>query len=171
VTVLNEIAFGGRTSIIELGSGMSTVVISRLLAERGGSLVSVEHEPQWAGIVRAQLELENLGTVAQIEGATLEPHELSLDGAPWYSADAIATLPSAADLLLVDGPPGYGEGMSLSRYPALPALADRLTPGAVVILDDADREGEQQIVARWLLALPEWSFGVDTATGVAVGRR
>ena len=62
------------------------------------------------------------------------------------------------DLLLVDGPPGYGEGMERSRYPALPALEPRLAPGAMVVLDDASRPGEREIIERWTEL--GWRFGV-----------
>jgi hypothetical protein len=72
---------------------------------------------------------------------------------------------------LVDGPPGYGEGMSHSRHPALPVLADRMAPGGMVFLDDADREPEREIVSRWSEELPGWTFGIDEARGLAVGSR
>ncbi len=171
VVVLNEIALAGRTTILELGSGISTIVIARLLAERGGTLTSFEHDPRWADTVRSQLELEGLSAVATVEDAPLGPHAHSLDGAPWYPLEAVAALPGTIDLLLVDGPPGYGEGMAMSRYPALPALAGRLARAAIVILDDADRDSEQEIVARWSAEVTGWSFGVDPATGLAVGSR
>lgn len=171
VTLLNEIALGRRQAIVELGSGASTVVIGRLLAERGGNLTSVEHDPSWATIVREQLEREGLEGVVQLLAAPFEAHSASWAGAPWYSADTIASLPGAIDLLLVDGPPGHGEGMSHSRYPALPALASRLLTDAVVVLDDADREPEREIVERWQKELPEWRFGIDAEIGVAIGRR
>ena len=46
--------------------------------------------------------------------------------------------------------------MTHSRYPALPALADRLAADALVFLDDADREPEREIVARWAEEVPDW---------------
>jgi len=61
--------------------------------------------------------------------------------------------------------------MAHSRFPALPALADRLAPHALVILDDANREPEREIVERWQQLLPEWSFGVDDTVGLALGNR
>jgi len=171
VTVLNEIVFAQRETIVELGSGVSTVVIGRLLAERGGTLTSLEHDPDWAAMVRSQLEREGLEATVELLVAPLEPHTDTWDGAPWYSAESVQTLPLGIDLLLVDGPPGNGEGMAHSRYPALAALSSRLAPEALVILDDADREPEQEIVERWSQELPEWRFGVDASLGVALGSR
>ena len=74
------------------------------------------------------------------------------------------------DLLLVDGPPAYATGYGLARYPALPALHDRLAPGATVVLDDVERPGEQEVLRRW-----ERETGLDfhrraELAGVAVAR-
>jgi len=170
VRVLNEIVFADRRDVVELGSGASTVVLARLLNERGGRLTSVEHSPEWAAIVRTQLESEGLTEVARLVEAPLAEHPLGWDGAEWYSAPALDELPrSGIDLLLVDGPPGYGEGTARSRFPALPVLAERLAPGALVILDDLQRQGEREIVERWGREMPEWEFGVDADTGIAIG--
>lgn len=168
VRVLNEIVFADRKLIAELGAGISTVVVGRLLAQRGGTLTTLEHDPAWASVVRRQLEIEGLGGVVELIEAPLEPHPSSWDGAPWYaSADK---LPTDIELLLVDGPPGYGDGMTHSRYPALPALVGKLAPGCLVVLDDADREPEREIAERWENETA-WTFGIDPEAGIAVGSR
>jgi hypothetical protein len=141
------------------------------LAERGGTLASVEHDRSWAAWVGAQVEREGLGDVVEVIVSPLEPREPSWAGAPWYSEEHMARLPQEIDLLFVDGPPGYGEGMSHSRYPAMQALAGRVGPQGLVMLDDAGREPEQEIIERWRTEHPGWSFGVDSATGLALGRR
>ncbi len=169
--MLNEIAFADRKRIVELGSGISTIVIGRLLAERGGKIVAVEHNQEWARLVRAQVERERISHAVEVVVSSLEPHSRSWAGAPWYSRESVALLPGGVNLLLVDGPPGYGEGMTHSRYPAMSALADRLARDALVILDDADREPEREIVARWSEEHPGWQFGVDAEIGLALGRR
>ena len=115
-----------------------------------------------------QLKQEGLTHVARLIEAPLEAHPLALD-APWYAERAVAELPEATELLLVDGPPGYGDGMERSRYPALPVLEPRLSPGAMVILDDANRRGEREILERW--AELGWRFGVRESEGVATGTR
>ena len=171
VTVLNEIALASRRTVVELGSGISTIVIGRLMAERGGKVVAVEHDPEWAGWVRSQIDLERLSASTEVIVSPLEPHPASWDGAPWYSRRSVALLPESVDLLLVDGPPGYGDGRAHSRYPAMAALASRLSAQAIVILDDADREAEREIVARWSEECESWTFGIDEGLGLAVGRR
>ena len=150
---------------------MSSIVIGRLLAQRGGKLTTVEHNDAWGTVVRSQIERERLTDVVDVVPSSLEPHSASWSGAPWYSADSVALLPGGIDLLLVDGPPGYGEDMAHSRYPAMSALAHRMAPNGLVMLDDADREPEREIVARWSEEVPGWTFGIDSTSGLAVGNR
>lgn len=170
--VCDEVVLGRRRVLVELGAGVSTIVLARLARELGARLTTLEHDPGWARVVREQLERERLTGAAELVEAPLAPHPLALDAAPWYGPEALAALPvSGIDLLLVDGPPGYGAGMELSRYPALPALADRLAPGAVVILDDAGRPGERAIIERWREELPAWRFGRRAEANIAVGLR
>jgi predicted O-methyltransferase YrrM len=167
--VCDEIVLADRREIVELGSGVGTIVLARLARERGGRVTSVEHDPGWAAFVRGELEREGLADSARLIEAPLEPHPLAIDGAPWYAESALAALPSGIDLLIVDGPPGYPEGMERSRYPALPALENRLAEGAMVVLDDAGREGEREIVERW--SAEGWSFAVRDREGIATATR
>ncbi len=169
-TVAAEISFAERRQIMELGSGISTIVLARLARQLGGRIVALEHSPGWAGWVRRQLDREGLSNLARVVEAPLRSHPLALDGAPWYDEDALAEVPpNGIELLLVDGPPGYGEGMARSRYPALPVLAERLAPGALVVLDDAGREGEREILDRWE-ADQAFSFDRREAERIAIGR-
>ena len=57
-------------------------------------------------------------------------------------------MPGRIDLLVVDGPPGLLRPQA--RYPALPVLRERLSPGASILLDDTHRADEREIVRRWL---------------------
>jgi predicted O-methyltransferase YrrM len=167
--ICNEIALAGRRELVELGSGVSTIVLARLARELGGRLTSLEHDPDWARVVRSQIERENLNDTARLIEAPLESHPLALNDAPWYAPKAAAKLPDEIDLLIVDGPPGYGGGMELSRYPALPALENRLALNAMAVLDDARREGERAILEQWELECEGWTFAVDETLGIARG--
>ncbi|KRF42708.1 hypothetical protein ASG96_22350 [Terrabacter sp. Soil810] len=159
VTVCNDIVLNERRRIVELGSGISTVLLARLMTQRpphGGFLMaSVEHDPLWARWVRAQLDREGVGADVTIVQAPLLPHPRAESGMSWYDEAALAQGLGEAlgtdpiDLLLVDGPPAHAAGHGLSRYPALPVLESRLTPGATVVLDDVERPGEQEVLRRW----------------------
>jgi predicted O-methyltransferase YrrM len=165
VVVCNEIAHSARTRVVECGSGASTIVLARLLRERGaGSVVSVEHDRAWAALVNDMLRREKLNDVARVVHAPL-------DGAPpWYAAAALDKLPADVDLLIVDGPPAHATNEQHRRAPALAYFESRLVSGATVILDDAQRLGERDVLAQWETKTP-WRFLLDEAAGVAVGAR
>lgn len=159
---------GGR--IVECGSGFSTLVLARLLHTRGGRLVSLEHDQAWATRVRSHLAAAGHAEIAQVALAPLEPHPLGRDGLAWYARHALNWLPRRIDLLLVDGPPAFEPEFELSRYPALPALAERLVPDATVVLDDIDRRGELRILEAWERDCG-FRFEVRPAERIAIGRR
>lgn len=165
VAVCNDVVHGARTRIVECGSGVSTVVLARLLRERGaGGVVAVEHDAHWAAVVRDQLRRESLQDVARVVDARLQGEP------PWYAPTALAELPAEVDLLVVDGPPACAAGQATSRAPALGWFAPRLVAGATVVLDDIARPGEREVVAGWQ-ASGEWRFELDERAGVALGRR
>ncbi|MCW2524626.1 MAG: hypothetical protein JWO63_2961 [Frankiales bacterium] len=166
VAICNEIIHGRRTSIVECGSGVSTVVLARLLRQRAiaGTVVALEHDPDWARLVNQLLADEGLSAFGRVVHAPLE-------GEPtWYSLSSLTELPETIDLLIVDGPPADQPGNGQRRAPALTTLQPRLSETAVVYLDDIDRPGEQSVLEAWH-ANTNWTFTVDAATGTASGRR
>jgi predicted O-methyltransferase YrrM len=137
-------------SIVECGSGASTIVIARLVAERGrGRVHALEHDRAWAERTRGLIVAEGLASRARVIDAPLRPHPLADPGCEWYDEGALARLPERIDLLLVDGPPASAPRIARARYPALPLLAGRLRPGVPVILDDVGRPGEAWVLERW----------------------
>jgi predicted O-methyltransferase YrrM len=180
VAVCNDIVLEGRRRVLELGSGVSTILLVRLLSRHdpggGFRLVSVEHDAAWAQWVTDQLSREGIGDNAVVVHAPLVPHVVAEPGVLWYDDAVVAAGLDAVlrgdlvDLLLVDGPPAYAAGHGLARYPALPVLRDRLAPGASVVLDDIERPGEQEVLRRW-----EHESGLDfhrraEDAGIAVAR-
>ncbi len=162
VQVCNEVVHGDRTHILECGSGVSTVLLARLLRERErGVLTSLEHDLHWATLIQDQLHREDLDQIARVVHAPLQ-------GSPeWYR---LGEMPDEIDLLIVDGPPADKPGRGAARAPALARLGGNLVDGAVVFLDDIDRPGEQQIIKSWE-ASTDWRFELNLPAGVAIGQR
>ena len=133
--------------VLELGSGTSSIWIAYALEEAGGHLISVDHEMDFADRTRSLLDRHDVGHVAEVRLAPLRQLNINGEEFQWYDPDAFRDL-HEIDLLLVDGPPGLP--CETARYPALHVLQSRLAPDAVVMLDDADRVGEQAIVRRWI---------------------
>jgi predicted O-methyltransferase YrrM len=173
-TICNEIVWAGRRRVVELGAGASTVLLARLLREQEDPRVrldAIEHDAAWADWVNARLAREGLESIARVTLAPLERHPLGVDGLEWYASAPLdgALEGDPIDLLIVDGPPAFAPGMGLARYPALPALAGRLAPGAVVVLDDIVRAGESEVAARWA-AETAFTFERREREAIAVGR-
>jgi predicted O-methyltransferase YrrM len=166
VLVCNEIVHRGRTRIVECGSGVSTVVLARLLRQRGGgaTIVALEHDAQWAALVTDMLRRDSLSDIARVVHAPLQGDP------PWYAHSALTDMPDNVDLLMVDGPPAHAPGQGHRRAPALAALRSRLTETATVILDDVNRPGERDVLTCWQ-SETSWRFSLDEAAGVATGQR
>lgn len=136
--------------VVELGSGVSTIVLARRLQQVGrGRLTALEHLPEHAERTRAELARQGLLDVAEVVDAPLVDVSLGDASWRWYVTERV---PGTIDLLFVDGPPS-GTG-PLARYPALPMLRERLTPGSVILVDDGDRPDERQVVERWQAEVP-----------------
>ncbi len=165
--VLQLVARRSAPVVVELGAGEGTVELARGLADLGGTLASVEHDPLWAEVAGSRIREAGLGGVARVVEAPLEPRP---DGPPWYSRAALEKLPRRIDLLLVDGPPAGEPGAELAREPALGALLGRLADDAIVVLDDVHRPGERAVVERWEAATP-FRFWPRSDGRIAVGTR
>ena len=134
--------------VIELGSGVSSLVIAYCLQRNGhGKLVSLDHDGRYAEQTRLMLSQHGLSAQGVVLDAPLK--EVACNGVkvPWYTLPP--GLPPQAEMLVIDGPPSLENDNLLSRYPALPMLRTYLAPGALVVLDDAARPGEQECLARW----------------------
>lgn len=163
VHLCNLVVHRAPAQVVECGAGVSTMVLARLLAERGeGRLTALEHDPGWAERVAGLLAREGLTGVARVVLAPLE--------SGWYAAEGVAKLPAAIDLLVVDGPPADRPELAEARRPALTALEPRLVDGACVILDDIGRAGEQRVLASWERETA-WQFDRLEDEAIAVGRR
>jgi predicted O-methyltransferase YrrM len=143
--------------IIECGSGVSSIVMGYALREIGrGRLIAFEHLERFVDTGTDLVSRHELSEHVEIVHAPLEPVELGGASWQWYGKNVHSVLEGKkADLLFVDGPPG-GTG-PLARYPALPVLKAYLSPDVLVVLDDAERSDEREILERWLKEHPEFS--------------
>lgn len=153
--VLNDIVVNDRKSIIEFGSGASTLYIAKLLKSNKieASFFSVESNAEWADKIKKQLELLELTNYVTIINAPIESIDKSLSlGAQtvWYDVDILnedlKTIPNF-DLVLVDGP--FGGLSPNARFSAVPYLKNKLAEGYAIFLDDIDRDDEKIILKNW----------------------
>ncbi|MDW5290753.1 class I SAM-dependent methyltransferase [Formosa sp. PL04] len=157
--VLNDIVVNNRKSIIEFGSGASTLYIAKLLKSNNiqATFYSVESDLDWGNKIIKQLEVLDLTSYVTIINAPIQSIDPTLalgEQKLWYDVSVIKEQLKSIhtiDLVLVDGP--FGGLTPNSRYSALPFLKDKLASSYSVFLDDVGREDEQQILEAWNTSL------------------
>lgn len=135
--------------VLELGSGLSTLVIGSLREVLGVStLVSVDHWETWQRKV-ATLFHEQLS----VEFVNLPLARTSVGGLSGVFYDGIVERCSKHapfDAVIIDGPPELGDTGNCNRAMASSMFRHLLRPGTMIVLDDALRETEQQAATVWL---------------------
>ncbi len=139
--------------ILEFGSGISTQIFSayaETIREDGKvkRIVSVDHDAAWLDKTRERLT--STGRNECVELVHGELVEQSLLGRKMLAYDvpqedlADAASDEGFDLCFIDGPPG-----TVGRSGCLPLAVPYLARGAIVLLDDAYRPGEQTTLHEW----------------------
>ena len=143
--------------VVELGSGSSTIVGGYAIAQNGsGQIISFDHLEQFAAQTREMVSFHELGNHCHVLHAPLKTYQLN-GGNSWEWYDLESFSPEATiDMIIVDGPPGKLQ--ELSRYPALPLLADWISDEVTIIVDDGDREDEEAMVNKWLEDNPNLKY-------------
>jgi hypothetical protein len=142
--------------VVELGSGVSTVVLASAVREHGldTRIVSLDHHAHYAAQTRALLERHGVADLVDVRFAPLARTHVPDHLTPWYDEAAIADLHDIG-MLVVDGPP-TATGPA-ARYPAVPLLAGRFAARCCIVVDDTTRPGDRAVVARWAAQLPEFA--------------
>lgn len=135
--------------VLEIGSGLSTLVMARALEQNqdGGELVALEDHPQFADKTRRELEEYGLEGHARVLGAPLKKQHVAGQHGSWYTLPAVHGL-KELDLVLVDGPAVQ------DRELALFMLHDLLAATAFIVVDDTDRPETRQMLKLWQEAFP-----------------
>ncbi|WP_066558824.1 class I SAM-dependent methyltransferase [Croceicoccus bisphenolivorans] len=152
-------------TVVELGAGASSLVCARALQLNGGGrLHSYDQHAQFVSATREWLD--DFGVTAQIRHAPLGAQGGDWPGA-WYE---LSDVPASIDLLIIDGPPWAVHPFVRG---AAEILFDRLSPGAVVLLDDAARPGERLVAQRWKQRWPQIAFEYLSggSKGTLIGRK
>lgn len=129
--------------ILDVGSGMSTMVLALYASRYGATLVSLEHDQDWLAATRRALEAAGLAHAVRLTHAKIQNY----GDYSWYSFDPSETLNSSTlDLVFVDGPP---EGLGHGRHGVVNRCLSHVRAGTHIWLHDGERPGEREAVARW----------------------
>ena len=153
---INDITINNRHSIIEFGSGTSTILIGRLLKKNNinGTLTSVDDNKEWCKIMEERINNENLSEYVRFIHAPLKPTKLSeiKHNLDWYDTNILdkAIGQDKFDMVFIDGPIAYLKEIERSRFPALYYIQNKLENNKYsIFLHDTNREGEQSIIKDW----------------------
>lgn len=127
-------------SILECGSGLSTLLLATVARQRGVRIHSLEHNEEWRTRVLGALQAHGLSEYSTVHQTSLKNYG-EFD---WYAMPE--SLPNDIALVVCDGPPSSTLG---GRYGALPVLRSHLAPVCNFLMDDANRPSEIEIMSRW----------------------
>ena len=148
--IINYIQIHQCESVVECGSGLSTLIIGALFQQnQRGHIISLEEDPEWHEIMSNMLAEQGLNSYVTLISAPLQPYNSSGEETLWYSREHLAVIFqefSHLDLLIIDGPIASS---SASRYPALPEFEPLIDDQTLIILDDSNRPREQNILETW----------------------
>src|SRR5215212_2094300 len=133
-------AMEARGPVLEIGSGLTTLILGALVGRRGLPVWTLEHHPdyfRYTDDVVKRLDLPNVHL-------TLAPLR-DYGEFCWYDPPLDA-LPRDFSLVIADGPPGDVKG---GRFGLLPILRSHFAPGVIVLLDDAERAREKAVLEKW----------------------
>jgi Methyltransferase domain len=126
-------------SILECGSGLSTILLGAIAKKQGQDHWVLEHKPKWSKKVQGYLDAYKLDSVLYTKPLKEYSHFC------WYDVP-FDKMPENFFLVVCDGPPRRTKG---GRYGLVPIMRERLKSGCIILLDDAGRDEELTIAKRW----------------------
>jgi hypothetical protein len=140
-TRLVELAAPG--NVLELGSGRSTRLLARLArsVRPAPRITTLENDPEVVRRTKASLRSDRTRPAVDLRYAPVVVRRCEGRQVPVYHLDRPVPPP---EIVLVDGPPKPLGGREGALYQAV-GLA---VPGALILLDDADRDSEVEALAN-----------------------
>ncbi len=126
--------------ILECGSGLTTIVAGIIAGQTGNIVWSLENSEEWGARVQKVL------TDFRIDSVHLCVKPLRNYGYYHWYDPPLVSMPPKFGLVICDGP--YG-GTIGGRSGLVPVMRNKLCEGTLILLDDADRPGEQIISEEW----------------------
>jgi hypothetical protein len=126
-------------TILDVGSGLSTVLFAEWAKENNAKVISLEHQERFYNETKELLD--NYGLTADLRLVDLIKDEHGY----FYDTE----LPDEIDFALIDGPPG-----SIGRGATIYAIFPHFSDDFVAWLDDSHRDYEAAILAQWKKDLP-----------------
>ncbi len=122
---------------LEFGIGQSTLLLSALRENKDFDLISVDHDQYWIDQMRGKVSHKLIHAPLRktnFSGVTTEFYDMGF-----------LTAEDRFDLVIVDGPPAFMTD-KFARIGVLEVAKEHLMPDFVIVMDDAERVGEQTTI-------------------------
>jgi predicted O-methyltransferase YrrM len=148
IYVLIELELRPNPTIVEFGSGESTLVIASALGRKNaGRLLTVEQDERFISGLRKRVAAAGLERWVEFHHAPRSSHHAAIHPGD-YEINLSALPKVRIDVGLIDGPSGVKDEGALARRIPLEWSLKNLMPDGAIFLDDARRPAEQAIIAR-----------------------
>ncbi|UWU91386.1 hypothetical protein [Bradyrhizobium sp. CB1015] len=144
--------------IVELGGGQSTLLLNQIVQAKlsSANVLTIESDRRWRDLLQSKVSHEV---------RLIELSQQQYDGFSFSGYDLSATkLPTAIDLFIIDGPAGGTKINALSRFGALQIIPSLNRDGFLIVVDDAERSGENALCEAIEKKIRE--MGIDFQTGI-----
>lgn len=160
--LVNDLQVNNRKSVIEFGSGVSTLIMAKFIKSNGLStkITSIDNNPDWSQYISKELVKHGCDDLVTLVVAPLSKQDTGLYIGPWYHSDDVqnAIYKKTFDVVLVDGPSGGTH--KEARYLALPTVLNVLEENFIVFLDDIRRQDENKILTKWKQLFKEANISI-----------
>lgn len=150
--IANDIVVHKRQTILEFGSGISTIILGSLLdsLNSGGTIISIDENAEWVELLNQIIEKEGIKSAKIIhQDINLQEEEMKF----WYKPNGLNKhINDVVNMVLVDGPSAWQAERSLARAPALDFILKNNLLNLndfSIYLDDCNRKGEKEIIKNW----------------------
>ncbi len=134
-------SINANNSILECGSGLSTILIGILIKGKKITLYSLEHNKFWFKKISKELKRLNLDNV-KIIYAPLKDYGTF----EWYNIEPKFFKEKYFDVIICDGPPADTKG---GRFGLIPVLKEKMNNKTKILVDDTIRQGEREMIEKW----------------------
>ncbi|WP_114750064.1 hypothetical protein [Pleomorphovibrio marinus] len=146
--ICNDILIYKPKTIIEFGSGLSTIIISNFLKEVNLNVefISVDQDKNWQNLISRHC---NSVSFFSFEISDNNPFSKNGDGKWFDIPNKSELLNKNYDLVIIDGP--IGKKNKFARYGAINFLRNKLTKSSIIFIDDIHRFDEQILAKDFVI--------------------
>lgn len=149
VCISNDVVINCRKNILELGSGISTVILARLIKmnKLNSKVVSVDDNLDWINIIKKIIIDEGLESYVEFIHCP-KVKSLDIDYSFEYDGEVLNKnfLNMKFDMVIIDGPLAWNEEIYMSRVSNVKHFINNLEDSFTIFVDDTERKGEKILV-------------------------